>query len=75
MAKLIEQINQIIAQVRQTNPKLANFIGKNPTLSNLQYQVQQAAKSAQTLAGNAANTGIMGGVGQAAANAYNNPTP
>lgn len=71
--KLLKQIQAIIAQVRQTNPQLANLIGKDPKLSNLQFQVGQVQKAATKKASNATAQGFTGGVGQAATNAYQNP--
>lgn len=73
LAKLLNQVQAVIAQVQQTNPQLARFIGKDPRLSNLAYQVGQAAKAATNQANAARSQGFTGGVGQAANNAYQNP--
>ena len=73
--KLLTQIQQVIAQVKQTNPQLGNLIGKNPRLDYLQQKVSQVAKAAANKATTVRNKGFTGGVGQAATQAYNTPNP
>jgi phage-related protein len=65
-----KNINAIITNIQQINPDLANFIGKDPRLSHLAKVLNQIASTAQNKATAASNTGVFGGVGNAAAQGY-----
>lgn len=71
LAKLLTQIQQVIATVKTVNPQLAKFIGSDPKLSNLVYQVNQIAKSSANRATDARQQGFTGGLGGAIAQGYN----
>lgn len=71
LAKLLTQIQQVIATVKTVNPSLAKFIGSDPKLSNLVYQVNQIAQSSTNKASGARQQGFTGGVGGAMSQGYN----
>jgi hypothetical protein len=70
LTKAYKNINAIITNIQQINPDLANLIGKNPRLSHLAKVLNQIASTAQNKATAASNTGVFGGVGNAAAQGY-----
>ena len=73
LANLLTQIQKVISTVQTVNPQLAKFIGSDPKLSNLVYQVNQIAKTSANKATGARQQGFTGGVGGAMQQGYNQP--
>jgi len=71
LQKLLTQVQQVIANAQQINPQIAQFIGKDPRLSNLIKQVNQIADTASRSATAAQQGGFTKGAGSAMQQGYN----